>query len=94
MIWQAGLRLQILVFEVLKGTQIPGLESRVVDVLALLNQPQALDRALARYVVSVGDVFASATNISLCTDKATVSSLSLQNTIIALPDNRAALGPP
>ena len=76
--WQAGLRLQFLVSELLKGTQVPGLESRVVDVLALLNQPRALDRSLARYVVAVRDVFASAPNISLCTDKGTVSSLLLQ----------------
>ena len=94
MIWQVGLSLQLLVSEVLKGTQVLGLESGVVDVLALLNQPRALDRALARYVVSARDVFASATNIRLCTDTATASSFSLQATIIALPDNRAALAPP
>ena len=94
MFWQVGLRLQHIVSEVLKGAKYDGLESKLVDVAALLCQPQALDRALARYTVSLREVFSPAINISLCTDKASVTSMTLQNTIFALPDNRAGIAPP
>ena len=69
LLWQAGLRLQSLFAELFRGVAHAGLKSSLVDVAALLSQPQSLNRALARYMVPVKDIMRPLRNISLCTDK-------------------------
>ena len=96
-LWACGHQLQKLVKAMLKGkASSPWLSAKKVDMSDLLACPNLLDRHLVRYIDVCKGLMHGQTNISCATDKASVCGLGsgLQNTVFALPDNRAIFSSP
>ena len=92
MLWQVGLHVQQTVAQLCAGTiQHQKCKACLIDMEAMLASGHLLDRALARYIISVQEVFRSFTTMNMCTDKSTVCGLGLQNSLCSLPNNKSAV---
>ena len=92
MLWQVGLHLQQTVAQLCAGTvQHQKCKASLNDMEAMLASGHLLDRALARYIISVQEVFRGFTTMNMCTDKSTVCGLGLQNSLCSLPNIKSAV---
>lgn len=94
LLWHSGWRLQVLVQSSLQGSQALGVDCTPWKMLDLLEQPYQLDKYLASYVYAAQRRWTGRLHYSLCTDKASVGGLSLQNTMVCTPDGVALMAPP
>lgn len=94
LLWHCGLRLQALLQSSLQGRKTIGFECVPWKMLDLLDQPYQLDKFLARYVDAAQRRWHGRIHYNLCTDKASVGGLSLQNTMVCTPDGVAVMAPP
>ena len=95
LLWQMGIQLQHAVSQLCAGAmKFDGCKAALLDMEAMLAQAAMLDRALARYTVSVGAAFNNFINLSMTTDKSSVCGLGLHSSIVGLPNNKAAIMPP
>ena len=65
----------------------PPLQFHFEDKASMFNSSEAIDKALAQYVISAVEAIGDPRDVFLATDKGSVGNLSLQITFIGTNDN-------
>lgn len=93
-LWKTGFWLQSVMKASLKGQKQRGLECVPWRMADLLEQPYQLDKYLVRYASAALRRLQPQIHFTICTDKASVGGLALQNTFVCTPDGVAVMAPP